>query len=205
MLYWFTADSPPLPRIVLFTESAPSPVCRPIAHENAKCGQFFSCILNETGVYYCQRAMRYFGPEYMPSEAVFKLISLAKFRGILRLKPGFRHRGFESSTLRHFFLQKNGGTKPQGFSSRGDSRSSLKTEGFLPCHGVMQWSRDIFTKPQRRLTCLSTVALCEGGWSRSFHSLACHGVICGADEDGWSFLPSSFAKATEDKPRVRMV
>ena len=103
MLYWFTADSPPLPRIVLFTESAPSPVCRPIAHENAKCGQFFSCILNETGVYYCQRAMRYFGPEYMPSEAVFKLISLAKFRGILRLKPGFRHRGFESSTLRHFF------------------------------------------------------------------------------------------------------
>lgn len=103
-LYWFTADSPPLPRIVLFTESAPSPVCRPIAHENAKCGQFFSCILNETGVYYCQRAMRYFGPEYMPSEAVFKLISLAKFRGILRLKPGFRHRGFESSTLRHYYF-----------------------------------------------------------------------------------------------------
>ena len=94
-----------MPRIVLFTESAPSPVCRPIAHENAKCGQFFSCILNETGVYYCQRAMRYFGPEYMPSEAVFKLISLAKFRGILRLKPGFRHRGFESSTLRHFYFK----------------------------------------------------------------------------------------------------
>ena len=34
-------------------------------------------------------------------------------------------------------------TKPQGFSSRGDSRSSLKTEGFL----------QIFTKLQRRLTC----------------------------------------------------
>ena len=26
----------------------------------------------------------------------------------------------------------------QGFSSRGDNRSSLKTAGFLPCHGVMQ-------------------------------------------------------------------
>ena len=29
----------------------------------------------------------------------------------------------------------------------------------------------IFTKLQRRLTCLSTVALCEGGWSRSLWSL----------------------------------
>ena len=51
----------------------------------------------------------------------------------------------------------------------GDSRSSLKTEGFLPCHGVMQWSRDIFTKFQK--PCLSAVALCEGGWSRSLWSL----------------------------------
>ena len=39
----------------------------------------------------------------------------------------------------------------------------------------------------------------------AYAPLACHGVICGADEDGWSFLTSSFAKATEDKPRVRMV
>ena len=118
-----------MPRIVLFTESAPSPVCRPIAHENAKCGQFFSCILNETGVYYCQRAMRYFGPEYMPSEAFFKLISLAKFRGILRLKPGFRHRGFESSTLRHFCIQK-WRTKPQDFTSLCKAQLLSKAAGF---------------------------------------------------------------------------
>lgn len=68
--------------------------------------------------------MRYFGPEYMPSEAVFKLISLAKFRGILRLKPGFRHRGFESSTLRQV-----PGCRLQVLADD----EILKTEGGLRC------------------------------------------------------------------------
>ena len=50
---------------------------------------------------------------------------------------------------------------------RAKHNFTQKAQPFLPCPGVMKWSRDIFTELQRRLTCLSTVALCEGGWSRS--------------------------------------
>ena len=51
----------------------------------------------------------------------------------LEMWCGATHRGFESLSLRHFFLSKNGGTKPQGFTSRfyANKSSSLKPEVFF--------------------------------------------------------------------------
>ena len=84
----------------------------------------------------------------------------AKF-WVFKLKMRFRMAGEDKIFQPPFFLLKKNGersrtchgvarrAKTEGFSSRGDSRSSLKTAGFLPCHGVMQWSRDIFTKFQK--------------------------------------------------------
>ena len=75
-----------------------------------------------------------------------------------------------------FFLQKNGERRRKSSLHCAKHNFTQKTKFFL----------HIFTKLQRRLTCLSTVALCEGGWSRSISFRlwrgqlalpACHGVI----------------------------
>ena len=75
-----------------------------------------------------------------------------------------------------------------------------KAQPFLPCHGVMQWSRDIFTKFQK-LACLSRhSSQSDGGWSRS----ACLSRRNKMKTDEVFSLPPSH-KAMEDKPGVRMV
>ena len=65
-------------------------------------------------------------------------------------------RGFESLSLRHFFCQKNGERRRKSSLHCAKHNFTQKAQPFL----------HIFTKPRRRLTCLSAVALCEGGWRR---------------------------------------
>ena len=105
----------------------------------------------------------------LPSEVFFNLF-LSENSEFFRLKPSFKLGGvfWKRPAI---FLPKNDGWRRKYSLHCAKRNFTQKAQPFLPCHGVMKWSRDIFTKHQRRLTCLSTVALCEGGWSRSLWSL----------------------------------
>ena len=79
-------------------------------------------------------------------------------------------RGFESLSLRHFFCQKNGERRRKSSLHCAKHNFTQKAQPFL----------HIFTKTPFWLAC----EVVSFRW-RSI-TLACHGVICKADEDGWS-------------------
>ena len=76
--------------------------------------------------------------------------------------PGVARMGEDGSAI---FLPKKWRTKPQGFSSRGDSRSSLKTAGFLHIFTKFQkpclWSRSLWSLVKRSACAAREVAACR--------------------------------------------
>ena len=103
---------------------------------------------------------------------------------VFKLKKRFRMAGGDKKFQPPFFLQKYGiawmkwrQSHKSIFEKQKNGERSRKAS--LHCAVRHNFTRKtkfflhIFTKLQRRLTCLSTVALCESGWSR-FITLSLH-------------------------------